>query len=43
MFRSINYDAFLPLVDISKKNGVKRFIYASSSSVYGLKDDPEVT
>jgi len=41
--RSINYDAFLPLVDISKKNGVKRFIYASSSSVYGLKDDPEVT
>lgn len=41
--RSINYDAFLPLVDISKKSGVKRFIYASSSSVYGLKDDPEVT
>lgn len=41
--RSINYDAFLPLVDISKKNGVQRFIYASSSSVYGLKDDPEVT
>lgn len=41
--RSINYDAFLPLVDISKENNVKRFIYASSSSVYGLKDDPEVT
>lgn len=41
--RSINYDAFIPLVDISKKNGVKRFLYASSSSVYGLKDDPEVT
>ena len=41
--RSINYDAFLPLVDIAKKNGCKRFIYASSSSVYGLKDDAEVT
>ncbi len=41
--KSINYDAFMPLVDISKAVGVKRFIYASSSSVYGIKDDPEVT
>ena len=41
--KSINYDAFLDLVDISKKSGVKRFIYASSSSVYGIKDEPEVT
>ena len=41
--KSINYDAFLPLVDISKASGVVRFIYASSSSVYGIKDDPEVT
>ncbi len=41
--KSINYDAFLPLVDISKKCGVKRFIYASSSSVYGIKNEPEVT
>jgi len=41
--RSINYDAFLPLVDIAKANGVKRFLYASSSSVYGLKEDAEVT
>ncbi|MBA4356409.1 MAG: UDP-glucose 4-epimerase [Desulfovibrio sp.] len=41
--RSINYDAFLPLVDIAKKNGVQRFLYASSSSVYGLKEDAEVT
>jgi len=41
--KSINYDAFIPLVQISKKNKVKRFIYASSSSVYGVKDDPEVT
>lgn len=41
--KSINYDAFLPLVQISKENGVKRFIYASSSSVYGVKDVPNVT
>lgn len=43
MGRSINYDAFLSLVDISKASGVKRFIYASSSSVYGIKNEPEVT
>ena len=41
--KSINYDAFLPLVDISKAKGVKRFIYASSSSVYGIKKENEVT
>ncbi len=41
--KSINYDAFLSLVDISKASGVKQFIYASSSSVYGIKDEPEVT
>ena len=41
--KSINYDAFMPLVDVSKKNRVKRFIYASSSSVYGIKSEKEVT
>ena len=41
--KSINYDAFVKLVDVSKKHGVKNFIYASSSSVYGIKDEPEVT
>lgn len=41
--RSINHDCFRPLVQASKKAGVKRFIYASSSSVYGVKDAPEVT
>ncbi|MDD4952510.1 MAG: NAD-dependent epimerase/dehydratase family protein [Desulfovibrionaceae bacterium] len=41
--RSINYDAFLDLVEVSKKAGVRRFVYASSSSVYGIKDEPEVT
>jgi nucleoside-diphosphate-sugar epimerase len=41
--KSINYDAFLGLVDIAARAGVQNFIYASSSSVYGIKDEPEVT
>ena len=41
--KSINYDAFLELVRISKRNGVKHFIYASSSSVYGIKNEANVT
>ena len=41
--RSINYDAFEPLVAASKESGVKRFVYASTSSVYGVSDAPEVT
>ena len=41
--KSINYDCFLPLVKTSKDVGVKRFVYASSSSVYGVKKEAEVT
>jgi nucleoside-diphosphate-sugar epimerase len=41
--KSINYDAFLPLVQVSKDAGVRRFIYASSSSVYGVKEESDVT
>ncbi len=40
--KSINLDAFRPLVEISRDAGVKRFIYASSSSVYGIKEEPDV-
>lgn len=40
--KSINLDAFKPLVEISKAAGVERFIYASSSSVYGVKEEPNV-
>jgi nucleoside-diphosphate-sugar epimerase len=40
---SINYDAFEPLVEASKLAGVRRFIYCSSSSVYGISDAPDVT
>ena len=41
--RSINYDAFRPLVRLAKDAGVRRFVYASSSSVYGIKEDADVT
>ena len=40
--KSINLDAFRPLVMISRNARVKRFIYASSSSVFGIKDEPDV-
>ncbi|HVZ23092.1 MAG TPA: SDR family oxidoreductase [Vicinamibacterales bacterium] len=41
--KSINYDAFLDLVAVARDCGVKRFIYASSSSVYGVKPEQNVT
>jgi nucleoside-diphosphate-sugar epimerase len=42
--KSINYDALGPLVAWATQSGVQRFIYASSSSVYGTKPDSvEVT
>ena len=40
--KSINLDAFEPLVNISMKSGVHKFIYASSSSVYGIKKEKNV-
>ena len=41
--KSINLDAFQPLVRAAKDAGVRRFISASSSSVYGVRDEVEVT
>jgi nucleoside-diphosphate-sugar epimerase len=40
---SVNLNAFEPMVVAAKKAGVKRFIYASSSSVYGVSESPDVT
>ena len=39
----INYACFEPMVIAAKQAGVKRFVYASSSSVYGVSDSPDVT
>ncbi len=41
--KSINLDCFRPLVEICKNSKVKRFIYASSSSVYGIKKEKNVS
>ncbi len=41
--KSINYDAFPGLVDVAKEHQVGRFIYASSSSVYGVKEEENVS
>ena len=40
---SVNLDAFEPMVIAAKAAGIKRFVYASSSSVYGVSDQPDVT
>jgi nucleoside-diphosphate-sugar epimerase len=41
--KSINYDCFPGLIESAKDAGVTRFIYASSSSVYGVKQEEHVT
>ncbi len=41
--RTINYECFEPLVIAAKQAGVRRFIYASTSSVYGISESPDVT
>jgi nucleoside-diphosphate-sugar epimerase len=41
--RSINFDCFEDGVKAAADAGVRRFIYASTSSVYGVSDAPEVT
>ena len=40
--KSINFDAFGTLVNASVDAGVRRFVYASSSSVYGISERPNV-
>ena len=41
--KSVNYQSFRPFLRAAKSTGVKRFIFASSSSVYGVSEAPEVT
>ena len=40
--KSINYDAFSGLLQATCDARVRRFIYASSSSIYGVKSEPDV-
>jgi nucleoside-diphosphate-sugar epimerase len=40
--KSINLDAFEPIVKAARELNIKRFIYASSSSVYGIKNEKNV-
>ncbi len=40
--KSINLNSFEPLVVQAKKNNIKKFIYASSSSVYGISNEKNV-
>src|SRR5579872_1501048 len=41
--KSINYDAFEPLIVASRRAGVRRFVFVSSSSVYGVSEAERVT
>ena len=41
--KSINYDCFRPMVARPRSAASSGFIYASSSSVYGIKSEAEVT
>lgn len=41
--KSINYDAFLRVIEAAKAKEIKRFIFASTSSVYGIKSESQVT
>ena len=41
--KTINYDCFEPMVLAAKQKKIKRFIYASSSSVYGISEQENVT
>lgn len=41
--KSVNLDSFLPIVKAIKDSSVERFIYASSSSVYGVREEENIT
>ena len=40
--KSINLDAFYNVIEAAEENNAKRFIYASTSSVYGIKEEKNV-
>ncbi len=40
--KAVNLDSFEPCVQVCRDSGVQRFVFASSSSVYGASDAPQV-
>jgi nucleoside-diphosphate-sugar epimerase len=40
--RSINLDGCRDIIHAARRNGISRFIYASSASVYGVRDEPNI-
>jgi nucleoside-diphosphate-sugar epimerase len=40
--KSINFDACRDIIHAARRKGVRRFIYASSASVYGVRDEPNI-
>lgn len=41
--KSINFDCFEPMVKAARGARVRRFVYCSTSSVYGVSEAPDVT
>tara|TARA_B100000242_G_C43012400_1_gene470712 strand:- start:218 stop:1201 length:984 start_codon:yes stop_codon:yes gene_type:complete len=40
--KEINFDCFEPMILAAKESSIKNFLYASSSSVYGIKETSDV-
>ncbi len=43
LYTSVNVDGTMNLLNVSKDTGVKKFVFGSSSSVYGNREDKKVT
>ena len=43
LYTSVNVDGTMNLLNIAKETGAKKFVFGSSSSVYGNRDDKKVT
>lgn len=41
--KEVNYDSFHGFLELLNESSVNNLVYASSSSVYGVKNEPEVT
>lgn len=41
--KAINYTACNSVIHLARKQGVRRFIYASSASVYGVREETDIT